>query len=451
MEVLYQLSYPGAIRTVAAGAGLGHELVNAQPGPSNALASMRAALSTRRAYIVLVATIAFCTVVGMVLLWPTGDAPKLRFIQGQTPGPAYSAEVSSVSTYACSVSAPEYDPRRVGFETGFRYTMAECQRLTLKLTSGPDQGKTTVVDADNGPGAPRFSVGDQLRVNKNNPSAGSTQGPLYGYSVLDFERKPPLLWLALIFSALVILFGRLRGGLSLIGLAISLLIILVFVVPALLRGSSPLAVALVGSMAVMLTTIPLAHGLGPKSLAAIAGTAASLVLVIGLAIAFTHIAHLTGVATEEAATLAANNRGISFQGLLIAGMVIGSLGVMDDVTISQSSTVMALRGANPQQGFRELNRRAIDVGRDHVSATVNTLVLAYVGSSLTTLLVFGTAQLGFLDAINLEVVASVIVATFVGSIGLICAVPITTALAALLAEGIPADELAAEGQSGHAH
>jgi uncharacterized membrane protein len=112
---------------------------------------------------------------------------------------------------------------------------------------------------------------------------------------------------------------------------------------------------------------------------------------------------------------------------------------------------MALHGANPQQGFRELNRRAIDVGRDHVSATVNTLVLAYVGSSLTTLLVFGTAQLGFLDAINLEVVASVIVATFVGSIGLICAVPITTALAALLAEGIPADELPSEGEFGHAH
>jgi uncharacterized membrane protein len=204
-------------------------------------------------------------------------------------------------------------------------------------------------------------------------------------------------------------------------------------------------------MAVMLTTIPLAHGLGPKSLAAIAGTAVSLLLVVGLAVVFTDLTHLTGVASEEAATLAANNQEISFEALLIAGMVIGALGVLDDVTISQSSTVMALRAANPGLGFGELFRRAIDVGRDHVSATVNTLVLAYVGTSLVTLLVFGSGQLGVLEAVNLEVIASVIVATLVGSIGLIAAVPITTALAALLAEGIPAEDLANKSAHAHAH
>jgi uncharacterized membrane protein len=271
------------------------------------------------------------------------------------------------------------------------------------------------------------------------------------YSIVDFERKPPLLWLAVGFAALVILFGRLRGAMSLIGLGISLLIVLAFVVPALLRDSSPLAVALVGSMAVMLTTIPLAHGLGPKSLAAIVGTAVSLLLVVGLAILFTHATHLTGAASEEAATLGANNQAIDLQGLLIAGMVIGALGVLDDVTISQASTVMALRGANPGLGFGELFRRAINVGRDHVSATVNTLVLAYVGTSLVTLLVFGSGQIGVIDAINLETIASVIVATLVGSIGLICAVPITTALAGLLAESIPAEQLATDARVAHEH
>jgi uncharacterized membrane protein len=280
------------------------------------------------------------------------------------------------------------------------------------------------------------------------PSATTNISP---YTIVDFERKSQLLWLALAFAALVILFGRWRGALSLVGLGISLVIVLVFVVPAILRDSPPLAVALVGSMAVMLTTIPLAHGFGPKSLAAMTGTAFSLALIVGLAVLFTDLAHLSGVSSEEAATLAANNGEINFQSLLIAGMVIGSLGVLDDVTISQASTVMALRAANPAQRFGELFRRAIDVGRDHVSATVNTLVLAYVGASLTTLLVFASGRLDFLDAVNLEVIANVAVATLVGSIGLICAVPITTALAALLAEDIPPEELAAEAHAGHSH
>jgi uncharacterized membrane protein len=369
----------------------------------------------------------------MFALWPKGEAPKSKFIEGIAPGTTYSAEVTETSSFICAL-----------------YATATCQKVELKLNSGPDEGEMTTVRINIGPGSPEYSAGDKVRLIRNKVPRGAVAERVDPYSIADFERKPPLLWLGLIFAALVIVFGRLRGALSLVGLAISLLIVLVFVVPALLRDSSPLAVALVGSMAVMLTTIPLAHGLGPKSLAAIAGTAVSLLFVVGLAIVFTHAAHLTGGASEEAATLGANDQGISLQGLLIAGMVIGSLGVLDDVTISQASTVMALRAANPLQGFGELFRRAIDVGRDHVSATVNTLVLAYVGTSLTTLLVFGSGQIGVLEATNLEVVANVIVATLVGSIGLICAVPITTALAAILAEGLPVAELEADSPV-HSH
>jgi uncharacterized membrane protein len=300
------------------------------------------------------------------------------------------------------------------------------------------------------PGGPEFSTGDHVRVLKTEVPEGAFQPQnVPPYTIVDFERKPPLLWLTLLFAAVVLIFGRLRGAMSLLGLALSLAIVLVFIVPAILRDSPPLAVALVGSMAVMLTTISLAHGLGPKSLAAIAGTAVSLVLVVGLAILFTDLAHLTGIASEEAATLAANDQEISFEALLIAGMVIGALGVLDDVTISQASTVLALRAADPEQTPRELFSRAIEVGRDHVSATVNTLVLAYVGTSLVTLLVFGSGQIGFFEAVNLEVVASVLVATLVGSIALICAVPITTALAARLAEGLSVEEL--EQTEFHAH
>jgi len=200
-------------------------------------------------------------------------------------------------------------------------------------------------------------------------------------------------------------------------------------------------------MAVALITIPLAHGWGPKSLAALLGTAASLVLTALLAVLFTELTHLTGLASEEAIFLQIGNADVSLQGLLLAGMVVGALGVLDDVTISQASTVLALRRANPGLGLRHLFALALDVGRDHVSATVNTLVLAYVGASLPILLLFSAADLGVSEALNLEVVAKEIVATLVGSIGLIAAVPITTGLAALLALSVEPDRL----EAGHAH
>jgi uncharacterized membrane protein len=204
-------------------------------------------------------------------------------------------------------------------------------------------------------------------------------------------------------------------------------------VPAILDGEPPLPVAIVGALAVALVTIPLAHGWGPKSLAAVLGTAGALLLTALLALVFTEAAHLTGFSSEEATFLQVSGADLSLDGLLLAGMVIAALGVLDDVTVSQASTVLALRGAAPELGFRELFGRALRVGRDHVSATVNTLVLAYVGASLPVLLIFSSADIGLGEALNLEVIAKEVVATLVGSIGLIAAVPVTTALAALLA------------------
>ena len=258
-----------------------------------------------------------------------------------------------------------------------------------------------------------------------------------------------MLLLVGLFVLCVVAFGRMRGALSLVGLGISLSVIVAFVAPAILDGKEPLAVAVVGSLAVMISTITLAHGVGPKSLAALLGTAGALFLTVGLAVLFTDLTHLTGLASEEATVLQLNGTDVELKGLLIAGMVIAALGVLDDVTISQSAIVLALRGANPGLRFRELFARALDVGRDHVSATVNTLVLAYAGASLPLLLVFTSGGLGVVEAANLELVAAEIVATLVGSLGLIAAVPITTAFAALLSEGLPPEELAAEGAHQH--
>jgi uncharacterized membrane protein len=352
------------------------------------------------------------TVVGLVLLWPEReDIPRPENF-GPSPR-TEKAEVVAVRAAPCAEG--------VGG--------ADCLRVSAALRSGPDEGSEvsfTFVAAEG-----EFNVGDDIRVAKNPvPEEGVQVDP---YSFSDFERRPPMLWLAALFVGIVLFTGRWQGLRALIGLAASLALVVFFVVPAILEGRSPTAVAFVGALAVMLVTLPLAHGFGPKTIAASLGTAIALALTLVLAHAFTGLAHLSGASSEEAVYLRATQGEISLRGLLLAGMVIGALGVLDDLTVSQSSTVMALRRADPSLTFRALFRNALAVGHDHIAATVNTLVLAYVGASLPVLLVFSLADTPLTEAVNFEAVAAAIVAMLVGSIGLIAAVPITTALAALLA------------------
>jgi uncharacterized membrane protein len=185
------------------------------------------------------------------------------------------------------------------------------------------------------------------------------------------------------------------------------------------------------------------HGGGAKSLAACLGTAFALLLTLGLADLFTSLAHLSGLTTDEAVYLQSTTH-VSIKGLLLAGMVIGSLGVLGDTTVTQASTVIALRRANPALGWKELVTHATSVGRDHIAATVNTLVLAYTGAALPVLIIFSLGGTSFGSALNGEVVAAPVIATLVGSIGLIAAVPVTTALAALLALQLPERRLRTE-------
>jgi uncharacterized membrane protein len=306
-------------------------------------------------------------------------------------------------------------------------------------------------DYGNSASDPVLEPGDAVRLGKNELPAGQSAGPGFQpYSLLDFERRSPLAWLAIAFGVVVVLFGRLRGAMALVGLGVSLAVVFAFIVPALLAGEPPIAVAAVGSVAVMLITIALAHGLGAKSLAAMLGTAASLALTIGLAVLFTNVAHLTGVGNEASELIGFTSLQAPIQGILIAGMVIGALGVLDDVTVTQASAVMALRRANPGYTTRQLYREALEVGHDHVAATVNTLVFAYVGASLPVLLIFSLGSTAFGDAINNEAIAEQIVAMLVGSTGLIAAVPITTLLAAAVAARLAPGQLD-DMHAGHVH
>src|SRR5918996_1407854 len=385
--------------------------------------SWRAALST-------VALLLGATVVGLITLWP--DERTLEPEAARLTAKTQSAEVVSIAAVPCRV------PGRSG-----------CRRVTVRVLSGPDEGTTAAITVGDPGTEVAVSVGDRLRVFKNPVPEGAAADPrIEPYGFADFERRAPLLWLALAFAALVLASGRWQGLRALAGLAASLAVVVGFVVPAILGGEEPAWVALVGGFAVMFATIPLAHGVGAKAVAALLGSAASLTLVLVLARAFTSLAHLTGFSSDEALYLRATaGEDISIQGLLLAGMVIGALGVLDDLTGSQASTVMALRRANPGYGFRSLFRSAVSVGHDHIAATVNTLFLAYAGAALPVLLIFSLGDVSLSEAVNSEAVAGEVVAMLVGSIGLVAAVPITTSLAALLATRLPAEV----GASSHVH
>lgn len=373
------------------------------------------------------------SVVGIVKLWPAHQhLSSSRFAAAAQPKPV-GARITGVREIRC--------PGR---------GQAGCVRAQIEITQGKDKGTRSTLSILDSAGPARLSVGDAVYVYKNQLPPGARLGGshLDQYSFSDFQRTTPLVWLALAFALLVLLAGRLQGARALVGLLGSLSMLVFFVVPAILGGRSPLQVAIFGAFGVMLLTIPLAHGANVKSLAACLGTAFSLGLTLGLADVFTRLSHLSGLTSDEAIYLHSTS-GVSLRGLLLAGMVIGALGVLGDTTVTQASTVLALRRANPALRAGELFTHATSVGRDHIAATVNTLVLAYAGAALPILLIFNAAGTSFHSALNSEAVAEQVIATLVGSIGLIAAVPITTGLAALLATRIDPRELAHEHV--HAH
>jgi uncharacterized membrane protein len=357
------------------------------------------------------------TVIGVVTLWPKGQKIHVRGF-------------GSVKTHAAVVKKVAEIPCRLAGAHG-------CRRVTVDLGHGRETSFTVMGEI----GSIALSPGDHIRVYKNFIPTTGPKVRLDAYSFSDFDRRGAMLWLAIGFAVLLIATGRLHGLRALVGLVASLAIVIEFVIPAILRGRSPTEVAIFGAFAVMLVTMPLSYGLGAKMMAAYLGTAASLLLAAGLADGFAHLAHLSGVSSDESVYLGATSH-LSLQGLLIAGMVIGALGVLVDLTVSQASTVIALRRANPTLGFRALYSGALEVGHDHIAATVNTLVFAYAGASLPVLLIFAIGGTSFTDAINGEAVAEEVVAALVGSIGLIASMPITTALAALLAPRMSDRQLA---------
>lgn len=359
----------------------------------------------------LLAPFLLATVLGLVVLWPDEVRAELPDELG-APEDLFDARVVDVERRAC---AGTQDTASV-----------ECATPTVRLLEGPDEGEErTLLEQPVGPGLLDVEDGDTV-VLSYVPDVEEE----FRYAIADRARRGPLVVLAVAFAAAVVVLGRWRGVRALVAMGVSLGVVVLFVLPALLEGSSPLAVSLTGAAIIGLLAIYLTHGVSPASTTALLGTLASLALVGGLATVFVELADFTGLASEESTFLTITAGQVDLRGLLLGGIVIGTLGVLDDVTVTQVSAVEELRRANPEYGRLDLYRSAVRVGRDHIASAVNTLVLAYVGASLPLLLVFTQAGQDLGDVLNGEAVAVEVVRTLTGSIGLVASVPLTTALAA---------------------
>jgi uncharacterized membrane protein len=349
------------------------------------------------------------SVVGIFLLRPTElpDVSGFGFAQEVVSG-----EVTEVVEASCSYA----DDLR-------------CRRVTFTLLEGPDLGSLTQEEWELLPSSPAFNVGDRVVLNRI-PDAPVLQR--YQYS--DRERRPLLLVASLVFAAVVILLGRIRGLAALVGLVLSVATLLAYIVPAILSGRSPEMVALTGGVLIAVFALYLAHGFTPMTHVAAIGTLASLGLTVGLAALVTGLADFSGLVSEEAGFLMVLGD-FDLRGLLLAGMVLGALGALDDVTVTQASAVWELASANRALGHQELFAAGLRVGRDHVAASVNTLLLAYAGAAMPLMLLFGLSGQKLGIVANSEVVAVEIVRTLVGSLGLVAGVPITTWLAAQVVSG----------------
>jgi uncharacterized membrane protein len=381
------------------------------------------ASSAGRTLVGLVAAIAALTVVGLVLLWPRGgiDAPA------QSLPRTLPAHVEDVRETDCSTPTPQ-----------------RCREVLIRV--GRDRAKL-----DLGPitAAPDVSAGDAVRVTAVPRVAGVTQPPdAPRYSFVDVERRGPLVIVLAVVAVLALILLRWRGLLATLGVLLSLLLLLKFIVPALLDGRPAILVALTGSLSVMFVTVTLTNGLGAQTMAAALGITATLMLACGLAAAGVQLASLDGRGDELALALGQQTQSVSLTGVVLAGMIVGALGVLADTAVTQASAVMALRRADPTLSGPALYRAALVVGRDHLSATIHTLVLAYAGALLPLLLVLASVHMSTVDALNTQSIAEPAVATAVGCVALIAAVPLTTGLAAAIIARIPASHVP---QQSHTH
>jgi uncharacterized membrane protein len=366
----------------------------------------------------------------VLIIFGLAAAALVLYLVWQTPAQTSAplgANPYGASTYRAEVTAILEEGTVTLGERTQPYQVVEVQ-----IVDGPYAGQRFEVDYGQRqirPAELQLAVGEPILVTVS----ALPQGGVSAYFT-DFVRTPSLLWLLLVFILFSVVISGWKAVRGLIGMVLSFVVILGYIIPQILAGGDPVLVSVVGSFAVMLVTLYIVYGWTLKTHAAVLGTLIALVITGLIASYFMNFTRLTGFGSEDALFLIQQaNFNINLRGLLLGGFLIGVLGVLDDLVITQASVVFELRQADPRLDYRGLYGRAMAVGQDHVAATVNTLVLAYTGVALPLLLLFTLSGQQLSTVFNLEFVAEEIVRMLVGSLGLMAAVPITTALSCWLA------------------
>lgn len=386
-------------------------MTHSHTGKSDDGESLPSPAVLRRALGAVLVVLVALTIAAAVPLWPTGKNRSIgninagsRLVEGTVANPDAGRCVQQ-----------SQDPT--------------CYLLSVRVTQGPEAGSLQNLELNKTPGNPAFERGQKLVLDRT----AQPDAPEPIYSFADFNRKPDLSYLAVTFAILVVLVGRWRGLGAIVGLAFTALVLVKFMLPSILEGNSPIAVALVASSMIILVVLYVAHGFNVRTTTAIIGTLVSLSLVALLSAMVNVTADLTGITSDETTYIQQVAGGaVNLDALLIAGFIIGSLGVLNDTTVTQASAVWEIHSAEPSRPFKAIYESGMRVGRDHIASTVYTLVLAYVGTALPITLLFTVSQESLGNILNGEIVAEEVIRILVGAIGLIASVPITTALAAFL-------------------
>lgn len=377
---------------------------------------------SRRVRIVLAALVVplvLATLLGIAVLWP-GRVEAI----GSQPFAAEGASLATARVTATQVSScAESAASLGGISDGSLLGDAVC----AEITSGEGRGLVVPVHVP-AESLPAAQVGDRMRVMYTAQAlAGGTP-----YVFVDYDRQLPVGALAVAYLVLVVAVAGLKGLRAVLGLVLATGVLLRFMIPALLALHPPLLVTLVGSVAMMLLAVYVAHGVSVRTTTALLGTLAGVVITVVLALWGVDAANLTGAVGEDALTLTAIVPGLSLTSLLTCGMVIAGLGVLNDVTITQASAVWELHAANPTLSRARLLTGGMRIGRDHIASTVYTLAFAYAGTALPLILAAALIDRSVVDTLLSGEIAEEIVRTLVSSIGLVLAIPATTAIAAAL-------------------
>lgn len=366
------------------------------------------------------------TLCGVIYIWPRGEALPVAESFSNTARLARN-QVTGTVTHVDQGLCSSPDVNRV-FDGSPRFsqTSLECSRAIVELTSGENEGRNTLLFSNNQPGEPQLAEGDKIILSQE-----QTSNSTVGYTFADYQRGTSLtVWLVLTIAAFILIGGK-QGVRSLLGVLIGIIGVFVLLIPGLLHGNDPLLLAVITGSIILFPALYIVHGIHWKTSAALAGTLIALVLSALLGTFAISSSSLQGLGDDSFVLITRYIPDIPIQGLMLAGFIIGALGVLNDTTVSQASTVNELSQLDPHASRRTLFTQAMKVGRDHIASMIYTLVFSYAGAALPLLLLVSLSGQSMTQILSSDIIATELLRSAVGAIALVFAVPLTTFIAAI--------------------